>query len=112
MVVHEKHAEPWMVTLVDTGDNSMTGGRLGRVANYIKNEDFFCMTYGDGLSNVDITNTIKFHQKHGKQGIIEAMKTMNNIASDKDGIVKKILVENEQPIQFDDPLILIAPKCS
>ena len=72
MVVHEKHAEPWMVTLVDTGDNSMTGGRLGRVANYIKNEEFFCMTYGDGLSNVDITNTIKFHQKHGKQATVTA----------------------------------------
>ena len=72
MDVHEKHAEPWTVTLVDTGDNSMTGGRLGRVANYIKDEEAFCLTYGDGLSNVDITSTIKFHQQHGKQATVTA----------------------------------------
>jgi glucose-1-phosphate cytidylyltransferase len=72
MVVHEKHAEPWKVTLVDTGDNSMTGGRLGRVANYIKDEETFCLTYGDGLSDVDITNTIKFHKKHGKKATVTA----------------------------------------
>ena len=72
MVVHEKHGEPWTVTLVDTGDNSSTGGRLGRVANYIKDEEAFCLTYGDGLSNVDITSTIKFHQQHGKQATVTA----------------------------------------
>jgi|TARA_B110000259_G_C14023509_1_gene403880 glucose-1-phosphate cytidylyltransferase len=93
MVVHEKHAEPWMVTLVDTGDNSMTGGRLGRVANYIKNEDFFCMTYGDGLSNVDITNTIKFHQKHGKQATVTAAYPPARFGAltIKDGIVKNFI---------------------
>ena len=93
MVVHEKHAEPWMVTLVDTGDNSMTGGRLGRVANYIKNEEFFCMTYGDGLSNVDITNTIKFHQKHGKQATVTAAYPPARFGAltIKDGIVKNFI---------------------
>ena len=66
MEVHEKRAEPWTVTLVDTGDDSMTGGRLGRVAEYVKNEEAFCFTYGDGVSNVNISELIAFHQKHGK----------------------------------------------
>jgi len=61
MKVHEKHVEPWRVTLVDTGENTMTGGRLKRVASYVQDEDF-CMTYGDGLSNVDVTKVIAFHQ--------------------------------------------------
>jgi len=72
MEVHERRAEPWTVTLVDTGDNSMTGGRLGRVANYLKNEDEFCMTYGDGVSNVDITELLAFHKSHGKQATLTA----------------------------------------
>ena len=72
MEVHEQRAEPWTVTLVDTGDNSMTGGRLGRVANYLKNEDAFCMTYGDGVSNVDITELLAFHKSHGKQATLTA----------------------------------------
>jgi len=72
MEVHERRAEPWTVTLVDTGDNSMTGGRLGRVANYLKNEDVFCMTYGDGVSDVDITELLAFHKSHGKQATLTA----------------------------------------
>jgi len=70
MRVHEKRAEPWTVTLVDTGDNSMTGGRLGRVADYIKDEDAFCFTYGDGVSDVDIGKTIEFHKSHGKKATL------------------------------------------
>jgi len=72
MEVHERRAEPWTVTLVDTGDNSMTGGRLGRVGIYLKNEDAFCMTYGDGVSDVDITELIAFHKSHGKQATLTA----------------------------------------
>lgn len=70
--VHERRAEPWTVTLVDTGDNSMTGGRLGRVASYLKNEEAFCMTYGDGVSDVDITELLAFHKSHGKQATLTA----------------------------------------
>ena len=66
MHVHEKRAEPWRVTLVDTGDDSMTGGRLRRVADYVKDEESFCFTYGDGVSDVDIGALIDFHRKHGK----------------------------------------------
>ena len=69
---HEKRAEPWTVTLVDTGDDSMTGGRLGRVAEYIKNEEIFCLTYGDGVSNVNISELIAFHKEHGKDATLVA----------------------------------------
>jgi len=72
MSVHEKRAEPWTVTLVDTGEESMTGGRLKRVAEYIKDEKLFCFTYGDGVSDVDIADTINFHQEHGKQATLTA----------------------------------------
>ena len=60
MIVHEKRAEPWTVTLVDTGDNSMTGGRLKRVAPYLKDEEVFCFTYGDGVADINIKELIEF----------------------------------------------------
>jgi glucose-1-phosphate cytidylyltransferase len=72
MHVHEKRAEPWKVTLVDTGDDSMTGGRLRRVADHVKNEDVFCFTYGDGVGDIDITATIAFHREHGKAATLTA----------------------------------------
>ena len=73
MEVHERHAEPWKVTLVDTGDDTMTGGRLKRVARYIENEEAFCFTYGDGVSNVDIAASIAFHKQHGKAATVTAV---------------------------------------
>ncbi len=72
MEVHEKRAEPWTVTLVDTGDNSMTGGRLARVSEYIQDEEAFCFTYGDGVSDVDISALVKFHKSHGKDATLTA----------------------------------------
>lgn len=66
MDVHHKRAEPWSVTLVDTGDSSMTGGRLRRVAEYIKDEEVFLFTYGDGVSDINISESIIFHRSHGK----------------------------------------------
>ena len=72
MEVHEERAEHWTVTLIDTGDSSMTGGRLGRVADYVKDDEAFCFTYGDGVSDVDISSAIKFHQQHGKQATLTA----------------------------------------
>ncbi len=62
MVVHNQKAEPWKVTLVDTGDDTMTGGRLKRVARYLQEEEIFCLTYGDGVSDVNITELIAFHK--------------------------------------------------
>jgi len=72
MEVHEERAEPWTVTLVDTGDDSMTGGRLGRVAEYVKDEEAFCFTYGDGVGDIDISASLKFHKQHGKQATLTA----------------------------------------
>lgn len=74
MEVHQKHAEPWRVTLVDTGEETMTGGRLKRVEAYIKDEDSFCFTYGDGVANVDISAAIAFHQGHGKLATVTAVQ--------------------------------------
>jgi glucose-1-phosphate cytidylyltransferase len=72
MHVHSKRVEPWSVTLVDTGDESMTGGRLLRVAEHVRDEPAFCFTYGDGVANVDITASIAFHHQHGKAATVTA----------------------------------------
>jgi glucose-1-phosphate cytidylyltransferase len=71
MEVHEHHAEPWRVTLVDTGEQTMTGGRLKRVRGFLDGEDF-CFTYGDGVADVDIGALIAFHQAHGKLATLTA----------------------------------------
>lgn len=73
MHVHNKRAEPWKITLVDTGEDSQTGGRLGLVKDHIAEEELFCFTYGDGLCDVDIADTIKFHKDHGKQATVTAV---------------------------------------
>ncbi|TCR03922.1 glucose-1-phosphate cytidylyltransferase [Neorhizobium sp. JUb45] len=72
MEVHHQHAEPWRVTLIDTGEATMTGGRLKRVASYLKDEDAFCFTYGDGVSDVNIHDLVKFHQSHGRLATLTA----------------------------------------
>lgn len=72
MIVHEKRAEPWKITLVDTGDNTMTGGRLKRVEDYLKGEEAFCFTYGDGVGEIDIAELIRFHKEHGKDATLTA----------------------------------------
>lgn len=72
MQVHDKRAEDWNVTLVDTGETSMTGGRLRRVADYVRHEDAFCFTYGDGVGDMDISATIAFHKRHGKDATLTA----------------------------------------
>jgi glucose-1-phosphate cytidylyltransferase len=74
MEVHQRKAEPWRVTLVDTGEDTLTGGRLKRVADYVKNEEAFCFTYGDGLSDVDISREIAFHRQHGKLATVTAVQ--------------------------------------
>lgn len=73
MEVHQRHAEPWRVTLVDTGDDTLTGGRLKRVESYIRDDDAFCFTYGDGLSDIDIAASIDFHRQHGKLATVTAV---------------------------------------
>lgn len=73
MHVHQKRAEPWTVTLVDTGEDSMTGGRLKRVAQYVQDDKAFCFTYGDGVSDIDISATLGFHRQHGKAATMTAV---------------------------------------
>ena len=72
--VHERHAEPWKVTLVDTGIETQTGGRLRRVADYLDDGEPFCCTYGDGLADVDITASIEFHRSHGRLATVAAVQ--------------------------------------
>ena len=74
MDVHGNTAEPWHVTLVDTGENTMTGGRLKRIAPYVANEESFCMTYGDGVGDVNITALLAFHRQHGKPATLTAVQ--------------------------------------
>jgi glucose-1-phosphate cytidylyltransferase len=74
MHVCERHAEPWKVTLVDTGDTTMTGGRLKRIAPYLQDEQDFCFTYGDGVADINITEEIAFHRRHGKLATIAAVQ--------------------------------------
>lgn len=73
MEVHQHKVEPWKVTLIDTGEDTQTGGRLKRVAEYVKKEESFCFTYGDGVGDVDIRASIVFHQRHGKLATVTAV---------------------------------------
>ncbi|MDP1028799.1 glucose-1-phosphate cytidylyltransferase [Sphingomonas sp. KR1UV-12] len=72
MTVHERRAEPWTVTLVDTGDDTMTGGRLRRVAHHVRDEDAFFFTYGDGVGDIDVTASLAFHRAHGRRATLTA----------------------------------------
>lgn len=100
MEVHARNAEPWKVTLVDTGEDTMTGGRLKRVREFIGEDEAFCFTYGDGLSNVDIGASIAFHKKHGKLATMTAVQPPGRFgAIDMDG--QSIIRFKEKP-QGDD----------
>jgi glucose-1-phosphate cytidylyltransferase len=74
-IIHNNNAEKWKVTLIDTGDETMTGGRVKRIYDYIKDEEEFCLTYGDGVSNVNISDLIKFHKSHGKLATLTATQS-------------------------------------
>ena len=92
MEVHERYAEPWRVTLVDTGEHTMTGGRLKRVADYLKDQDCFCFTYGDGLSDVDIRALIEFHRRCGKAATVTAVQPPGRYGA--------LEIEGEQAVDF------------
>ncbi len=74
MQVHHRHSEPWRVTLVNTGEDTLTGGRLKRVRDYVKDEEAFCFTYGDGVCDVDIGSKLAFHKQHGKWATVTAVQ--------------------------------------
>lgn len=94
MEVHQRHAEPWRVTLVDTGEHTFTGGRLRRVAEYLRNEEAFCFTYGDGVADIDIGALVLFHKQHGKQATVTAVQPPGRYGSlNMDGSVVHGFVE-------------------
>ena len=72
--IHNRRAEPWTITLVDTGENSMTGGRLKRIKEFVKNDDYFCFTYGDGVGDINVAESINFHRSHGKLATLTATR--------------------------------------
>jgi glucose-1-phosphate cytidylyltransferase len=80
MEVHSKYAEPWRVTLVDTGAATMTGGRIKRIAPYVQNEDF-CLTYGDGVSDLNIRRLLEFHKSHGRAATVTAVQPQGRFGS-------------------------------
>lgn len=93
MEVHHQKAEPWRVTLVDTGEDTMTGGRLKRVADYIKDGPF-CFTYGDGVSDVDISSLIAFHEEHGKLATLTATQPPGRFGA--------VSMDNENVLSFQE----------
>jgi len=97
MQVHQRKAEPWRLTLVDTGDNTMTGGRLKRVAEYVKDEKAFFFTYGDGLADVNIRDLISFHNQHGKRATLTAVQPPGRYGALKmDGNTVRSFIEKPQ----------------
>ena len=96
MEVHEHNAEPWKITLIDTGDQTQTGGRLKRVASYLDDEDF-CLTYGDGLSDVDIKKEVAFHKKEGSLATLMSVQPPARFGSIKMDTDNKIAGFQEKP---------------
>ena len=94
MVIHEDRSEPWNVTLVDTGEQSMTGGRLKRVLPYLKNEESFCFTYGDGVADINIKDLIDFHKSHGKKATLTATYPPGRFGA--------LNINNNQVIKFEE----------
>jgi glucose-1-phosphate cytidylyltransferase len=94
MIVHQRHAEPWRVTLVDTGESTNTGGRLKRVRNYLDPDVPFCFTYGDGVADIDITKEIQFHRSHGKLATVCAVQPPGRYGA--------LLMEDQSVIGFQE----------
>jgi glucose-1-phosphate cytidylyltransferase len=96
MEVHSRHAEPWKVTLVDTGEDTLTGGRLKRVRKFVEDDEAFCFTYGDGVADIDIGASIQYHREHGKLATMTAVQPPGRFgAIDIDG--QSITAFKEKP---------------
>ena len=114
MQVHQHKAEPWRVTLVDTGDDTMTGGRLKRVADYVRDEDAFCFTYGDGVSDVDISAQLAFHKQHGRLATVTAVQPPGRYgALNMDGATVRGFVEKPKGDGgwINGGFFMLSPKC-
>ena len=95
--VHQSKVEPWTITLVDTGESTMTGGRLKRVKDFIKDEESFCFTYGDGIANINISELIAFHNQHGKQATVTATRPAGRYGALKIGSNNSVDHFQEKP---------------
>lgn len=114
MDVHQRNAEPWRVTLVDTGEETLTGGRLKRVADYVKDEEAFCFTYGDGVANVDITSLVAFHRQHGKRASVTAVQPPGRYgALNMDGETVRGFIEKPKGDGgwINGGFFVLSPKC-
>ncbi len=114
MDVHQQNAEPWRVTLVDTGDETMTGGRLKRVTDYVKGEEAFCFTYGDGVADIDITALVAFHRRHGKRATVTAVQPPGRYgALDMNGDVVRGFIEKPRGDggRINGGFFVLSPKC-
>lgn len=94
MIYHQNYAEPWRVTLVDTGPSTMTGGRLKRVGRYLDPDECFCMTYGDGVADIDISRLIDFHRTHGRLATVTAVAPPGRYGA--------LLIENDRVTEFTE----------
>lgn len=112
--VHKQCKDPWNITLVDTGDLTMTGGRLKRIQKYVKDDAAFCLTYGDGLANIDIDRLIKFHFSHGKMATVTAVQPPGRYGA--------LLLDNDRVEKFNEKpkgdgnyinggFFVVSPKC-
>ena len=114
MNVHNETAEPWKVTLVDTGNSTMTGGRLKRIEEYIKDDDFFCFTYGDGLSSVNINELIKFHRKHQKKATLTSVIPTSRFGviktDNKNSVVEFVEKPENQLERINGGFFVLSPK--
>jgi len=114
MQVHQRYAESWRVTLVETGENTMTGGRLKRVADYVKGEEAFCFTYGDGVAGVDIAALVAFHKRHGKLATVTAVQPSGRFgALDMNGTAVRGFIEKPQGDGgwINGGFFVLSPKC-
>ena len=94
METHLETAEPWRVTLVNTGDHTMTGGRLKRVLNYVKDDDVFAMTYGDGVADIDLAAELAFHRNHGRKATVTAVRPAKRFGA--------IAIEGDRVLSFQE----------
>ena len=111
MEIHHKKSEPWKVTLIDTGDNTLTGGRLKRVSDYVKEESEFCFTYGDGVADLNITELIQFHKSHGKLATLTAVRPPGRYGAlrlGQNNIVKEF--QEKQKVKKLDQWRFLCPK--
>lgn len=114
MDVHQQNAEPWRVTLIDTGDETMTGGRLKRAKEFVKDEEAFCFTYGDGVADIDIGSLVKFHQQHGKQATVTAVQPPGRygvLNMDGEKVVSFIEKPKGDGGRVNGGFFVLSPKC-